>query len=174
MSINVYRDNLMSINIYRENWCQLIYTERTSIINRKFFSRVLPGPIVLNINIICPVYVMFGYHAGVVTNSLFINPSIALKSSMSSSHMLHTLILHLDRILTQGSHTNINPLLDEFFRLNTNIFIFDVISPYWYDTGSWNHSSSKTRTFLFYIVNIMAADVLATKGAGTSATQILT
>ena len=33
---------------------------------------------------------------------------------------------------------------------------------------------SKTKTYLFYMVNIMAADVLATKGAWTSATMILT
>ena len=34
-----------------------------------------------------------------------------------------------------------------------------VISPKWYDTGSWNPSSRKT--YIFYTVNSMAADVLA-------------
>ena len=38
---------------------------------------------------------------------------------------------------------------------------------------SWNPSSCKTRTYLFYIVNIMGADVLVTQGARTSATMIL-
>ena len=33
---------------------------------------------------------------------------------------------------------------------------------------------SKTRTYLLYIVSIMGADVLATQGARTSATMILT
>ena len=40
--------------------------------------------------------------------------------------------------------------------------------------GSWNLSSSDTRTYLIYIVNIMAADDLATQGARASATMILT
>ena len=47
-------------------------------------------------------------------------------------------------------------------RNDKHIFTFCVISPYWYNAGSWNPSSNKTRTYLFYIVNIMAADVLAT------------
>ena len=47
-------------------------------------------------------------------------------------------------------------------REHKHIFTFCVISPNWYDAGSWNPSSNKTRTYLFYIVNIMAADVLAT------------
>ena len=57
----------------------------------------------------------------------------------------------------------LNPLRANFFqREHKHIFTFCVISPHWYDTGSWNPSSNKTRTYLFYIVNIMAADVLAT------------
>ena len=50
----------------------------------------------------------------------------------------------------------------------------DIIPPHWHDTGSWNSSSHKTRNYLFYIVNIMGADVLATQGARASATMILT
>ena len=46
--------------------------------------------------------------------------------------------------------------------------------PHWHDTGSWNPPSSKIRTCLFYIVNIMGADVLATQGARASATMIFT
>ena len=49
-----------------------------------------------------------------------------------------------------------------------------VIPPHWHDTGSWNPSSSRTRTYIFYTVNIMGADVLATQGARASATMILT
>ena len=41
-------------------------------------------------------------------------------------------------------------------------------------TGGWNPSSNKTRAYPFYIVNIMAAGVLATQGARTSAAMILT
>ena len=41
-------------------------------------------------------------------------------------------------------------------------------------TGSWNPSSSKTRTYPFHIINIMVADVLATQGARASAATILT
>ena len=69
----------------------------------------------------------------------------------------------------------VNPLHAKFFRGNINIyFTFYVIPPHWYDTGSWNPSSSNTRTYLSYIVNIMAADVLVTQGARASATMILT
>ena len=49
-----------------------------------------------------------------------------------------------------------------------------VIPPLWHHTGSWNPSSSETRTCLCYIVNIMDADVLATQEARASATMILT
>ena len=55
-----------------------------------------------------------------------------------------------------------------------HIFTFYVIPPHWYDTGGWNTSSNKTRTCPLYIVNIMAAGVLGTQGARTSAVMILT
>ena len=61
-----------------------------------------------------------------------------------------------------------------FEREQKHIHTSDVISPHWHDTGSWNPSSSKTRTYLFYIVNIIGADVLATQGAWASATMIFT
>ena len=41
-------------------------------------------------------------------------------------------------------------------------------SRHWHETGSWNPYSiisSKTRNYLFYIVSIMGADVLAMQGA---------
>ena len=69
----------------------------------------------------------------------------------------------------------VNPLRAKFFRgYIKHIFTFYVIPPHWYDTGGWNTSSNKTRTCPFYIVNIMAAGVLATQGARTSAVMILT
>ena len=56
----------------------------------------------------------------------------------------------------------LNPLCAKFFRWNKkHIFTFYDIPPHWHDSGSWNPSSSKTRIYLFYIVNIMGADVLA-------------
>ena len=56
-----------------------------------------------------------------------------------------------------------NPLRAKFFRPNIiNIFTFYVIPTYWYDTGTQTPSSSKIRIYIFYIVNIMAANVLAT------------
>ena len=54
-----------------------------------------------------------------------------------------------------------NPLRVNFFRGSKNIFTFCVISPHWYNAGSWNPHSNRTRTYLFYIANIMAVDVLA-------------
>ena len=37
-----------------------------------------------------------------------------------------------------------------------------VIRQHWYDAGIWTPSSCKARANLFYIVNAMAADALAT------------
>ena len=59
-----------------------------------------------------------------------------------------------------------------FHRKCKNVAVIYVITPHWHDTGSWNSSSCKTRTYLFYIANIMGADVLATQGATASATMI--
>ena len=59
----------------------------------------------------------------------------------------------------------------KFFRGSKNIYLH-IIPPHWHDTGSWNPSVSKTRTYLPYTVNIMGADVLATQGARATATMI--
>ena len=68
----------------------------------------------------------------------------------------------------------VNPLNATFSEEQKLIFTSYVISPHWHDTGSRNPSSSKTRTYLFCIVNIMGADVLVTQGARASAAMILT
>ena len=39
-----------------------------------------------------------------------------------------------------------------------HVFTFCAIAPQRHATGSWNPLSCKTRVYLFYIVNIMAAD----------------
>ena len=53
-----------------------------------------------------------------------------------------------------------------------NTFTFYVIPQHWYDIGSWNPFSSKTMIYLFYIANIMAADVLAMQGAKASTAML--
>ena len=58
--------------------------------------------------------------------------------------------------------------------IQNHIFTFYGIAPHWHYTVSQNPSSCKTRTFLFYIVNIMAADDLTTQGARASANMIFT
>ena len=46
----------------------------------------------------------------------------------------------------------VKPLRAAFFRGNIkHIFTFYVIPPHWYDTGSWNPSSIRTRTYPFYM-----------------------
>ena len=60
------------------------------------------------------------------------------------------------------------------YRKLKSVFIMYIILPQWHNAGRWNFSSSKTRTYLFYITNIIGADVLATQGARASATTILT
>ena len=43
-----------------------------------------------------------------------------------------------------------------------------VIPPQWMYTDSWNPSSCKTRTYIFYVVNIKGPDVLNTRSQGIS------
>ena len=67
-----------------------------------------------------------------------------------------------------------NPLRAILFKENINIYMYlHFMSFLTNKTRSWNPSSSKTRTCLFYIINIMAADVLATQGARASTNMIL-
>ena len=47
-----------------------------------------------------------------------------------------------------------------FYKKCKNVSIIHIIPPPWYATVIWNPSSCKTRTYLFYIVSIMGADVL--------------
>ena len=91
-----------------------------------------------------------------------------------SGNMYYLMITHHTDI--NESHWRIKPLRAKFFRgnIHKHIFTFHVFHPHWYDTGGCNLFSSKTRTYLFYIVNIMAADVLATQGARASSTMVLT
>ena len=64
-------------------------------------------------------------------------------------------------IQSASPQKHLNPLRARFFRGNIkHIFIFYVIPPHWYDTSGWDLSSDKTRTYPFYIVNIIAADVI--------------
>ena len=74
-------------------------------------------------------------------------------------------------IATQSSSALINPLRAKLFRRKKIHF---VMSPHLHDTGSWNPSSGKTKTYIFYIVNTMAADDLVAQGARASATMIFT
>ena len=79
-------------------------------------------------------------------------------------------------IISKGwNNKELNPLCAKFFTGNIkHIFTFHVIPLHWYNTGCWNPSSHKTRTYPFYIVNIVAAGVLATEGARTLAAIIST
>ena len=70
---------------------------------------------------------------------------------------------------------SINPLCAKFFRGNKSIYLH-FVSFLLIDMtqGSWNPVSSKRSTYLFYKVNIMSVDVLATQGPRASATMIFT
>ena len=59
------------------------------------------------------------------------------------------------------------------FSEETKTCIYILCNPQWQDTGSWNPSSSKTRTYLFTPVNIIVADVLVMQGAGASIFTLL-
>ena len=75
-------------------------------------------------------------------------------------------------LLGQLIADKINPLGAKFFRGNIIIYShFDAFMPHW---RGCNPSSCKTRTYLFYIVNIMAADDLVTQWGRASVTMIFT
>ena len=59
----------------------------------------------------------------------------------------------------------------KLFTASIKVCTIHIIPPYWRDAGSWNPFSRKQRTNLFYIENVMGADVLATIGARASATM---
>ena len=46
------------------------------------------------------------------------------------------------------------------------VFTFYAIPPHWHAIDNWSPSLYKTRTYQFYIINIMAADVLGCKDPG--------
>ena len=60
-----------------------------------------------------------------------------------------------------------------FSEENLNMYLH-LIPPHWHAINSWNPFWYKTRTCLFYIVNIMVADAVAMQGARVSAAMILT
>ena len=64
--------------------------------------------------------------------------------------------------------------VQNFSEETKHVFTFYVIPLHWHAKDNWNPSSYKTRTYLFYIVNTIVADVLVTQGARASATMILT
>ena len=67
-----------------------------------------------------------------------------------------------------------NPLYAKFFFYrNIEMYLQFILFLLTDMTGSWNPSSCKIRTYLFCIVNVMDADVLATQGTRTSATMVL-
>ena len=67
------------------------------------------------------------------------------------------------------------PLYDVIMhRIYKDVSAIYIIPPHWHDTGSWDPSSCKTRTYLFYKVNVKDADVLVTQGLEASVTMIFT
>ena len=53
-------------------------------------------------------------------------------------------------------------------------FTISILPPHWYHTAGWDPSSCKTAASPAYIINIMAADGLATQGTRASVAMILT
>ena len=67
-----------------------------------------------------------------------------------------------------------NGMSSIYQKIYKHVFIIYIIPPQWVNTDGWAPSPGKTRTYLLYILNIMAADVLATQGAMALATVIST
>ena len=81
-----------------------------------------------------------------------------------------------------SKHTNVvyvtDHIGDNILRAKLFIWNIDNVSTIYiiplHDTGSWNPSSCKTIIYLFHVLDIMDADILATRGAWASATMIFT
>ena len=77
--------------------------------------------------------------------------------------------------ITLTYHVSNNPLWAIFFiRKRKNVSTIHIIPSHWHGTGTWNPSSCRARTCLFYIANVVGAIVLATQGARASSTMIFT
>ena len=55
----------------------------------------------------------------------------------------------------------ISSLRAYLFIANMKVSKIYIIPPHWHDTGSWNTSSRKTKTYIFYKFNILGTDFLA-------------
>ena len=69
-------------------------------------------------------------------------------------------------------HLN-RPFRTTFFIRNINVCLQFMLYLHNECIHSWNPSSRKTRTYLVYLDDVMAADVPVTKGATASATMVL-
>ena len=77
------------------------------------------------------------------------------------------------RLMTLSSWTQcFMHLRAKLFRGSVNMFL--NLFPHWHDTGCWKPSSCKSKTYLFYTVNIKGADALASCVAWASASLIST
>ena len=86
-------------------------------------------------------------------------------------HMAPLKLNHYDRrhicriILYPVVQPNVNSLRVNFSAETFTCIYNSILPPHWHAKGSWNHSFFKTGTHLVGIVNIIAADDLATQGA---------
>ena len=132
-----------------------------------------------------PLWWMFGDNITLQHNCLIIRVQLCLKLKLLLCIvpvLWHKTPLRLYIICTfrryfimvsTETHCVINHLRAKYLVGTKLIFTFYVSPPYWHNTGSWNSSSSKTRTYLSYTVHIMGADALVTRGARASAAIIL-
>ena len=82
-------------------------------------------------------------------------------------------------LMTSSWHTvffleNTADILDDF-SANTNIYIYTyyITAQQWDYTNGWHPSSCKPAALVSYIITVIAADGLATKGARASAVLVL-
>ena len=72
-------------------------------------------------------------------------------------------------------HSNLTPYFSWiYFKKYKNIFAFSIFSSNWGTVDSWNLSSWNMRIYGSYVINVMAADDLATQGARSSAAMAFT
>ena len=84
--------------------------------------------------------------------------AICLPDSLDFSFWVVLSVIIIDSLSILRA--NINPLRANFFQMKHKHVFPCYVLPHWPVRGSWNPSSCKTRTDLFFIVNIMGADVL--------------
>ena len=112
-----------------------------------------------SLTVSCPALIS---RSNIVAHLIHLNDKMPITSTIINTHTKCLFIGEYERacatviLFRVPQALSLTLYMLNFSEGKKHIFTFYVIPPRWHDTGSWNPSLSKTRTCLFYMVNIMA------------------